>query len=306
MSRKFLDDNIEIKNTIRYIPGGLTGTSLASTSFDPGHTYSSLGTGTKYRNEGNRGPVVGSLFGNDIVNRKDFRDDFYLLPQLVTVFSAAGTTSANIAAALAADKYFVVSGVNAVSSCAAFSTGGGVTLTTTTASADQVILGPPASGTFANAFNEGFLSSNRPIFETTIATGAAVTLEKIWAGYKLTVANDFAGGTDDDQVGFEVTSTATAGTWKCYYSIAGVDTVVDTGITIVASTHYHLKIVVNESGGTTNIGATFYINDVPVANTGTNALTAAITYLPAVAVQTSTTAARAATVYVIRCSKDNL
>jgi len=90
-------------------------------------------------------------------------------------------------------------------------------------------------------------TENQVHWECGIRTSAAIDNQKIWAGLKLT--NDQLPQTDANQAYFYFATDATNGqALSTYtplyfiYSIAGADYLTNTGITVAASTNYHLKI----------------------------------------------------------------
>src|SRR3990167_2082217 len=187
-----------------------------------------------------------------------------------------------------ADPDFELLGLNAVSSTSAIAVEGGVTLTTTTGSADQVIIVPhvDASQTAWSTVTWG--TDQQTEWECFIRTPATITNMTVWAGLKLT--NTSVTATDDDQAFFRFQPSVNSGKWQAIYSIADSDTAGDSGVTVDASTNYHLKITIDSARI-----ARFYIDGVLVATS--TALTTAIDLIPYIGVQTDTTAARSLTAY---------
>ena len=158
--------------------------------------------------------------------------------------------------ARAGSKDFEVLGTNMTSALCTFSTTvAGITMTTATADADQGILVPTldTAGTKMeqsawSGVNWG--TENQVHWECSIRTSAAIDNQKIWAGLKLT--NDQLPQTDANQAYFYFATDETVGqVLSTYtplyfiYSIAGADYLTNTGITVEASTNYHLKITMD-------------------------------------------------------------
>jgi hypothetical protein len=132
------------------------------------------------------------------------------------------------------DNDFVLSGENPA---AAAGSRGNVVLTAQSSdSAYGVFIKPRTNSRFANTKWDTSLS---PVFECVITTGAqAVAGAAVQAGLMLTGAMNLT--TDADQVKFFYNDTYT--TWQVAVSNATNDYVVDTGVTVAASTTYHLVI----------------------------------------------------------------
>ena len=148
---------------------------------------------------------------------------------------------------------FEVLGTNMTSALCTFpTTVAGITMTTAGADADQGILVPTldTAGTKQeqsawSGVNWG--TENQVHWETSIRTSSAIDNQKIWAGLKLT--SDQLPETDANQAYFYFATDATNGQLLSdytplyfMYSIAGADYTTNTGITVAASTNYHLKI----------------------------------------------------------------
>tara|TARA_R110001592_G_scaffold155607_3_gene385572 strand:+ start:191 stop:1339 length:1149 start_codon:yes stop_codon:yes gene_type:complete len=125
-----------------------------------------------------------------------------------------------------------------------------MTLTTAGSDADQAILAPhlDAGATAWTGVKWG--TENYTEYEALITTSAAIDNQKIWAGLKLT--HDQLPQTDANQAYFYFSTDLTNGQnfadfTKLYFinSVGGVDYLTDTGITVTASTDYHLKIKID-------------------------------------------------------------
>lgn len=237
------------------------------------------------------------------------RDDLVAntIPDIETDVAAAMDTAAEAAyaAALAIvnqNAAFKLVGTNAATGTAAFAAGGGISLTTDTASADQMVL-VPNDGGFSPFDKVGWNTAKRPIFDNTIKTAATITLMKWWCGLRLTNQTPFDLTTDANQM-IVWYDTTVDGYLHWSLSIGGVDT---TGIltdasgnkiTVTASTFYHVQLYVDE-----NRLPYFAVNGV-LNYAGTAAMTSLTTLKPHIGVQTATTAARALTMLQVGMSKD--
>lgn len=184
-----------------------------------------------------------------------------------------------------ADPDFEILGTNAVSSCSTYDTGGGIALTTTTTTGDQVILVPHLDANQSAWGSVVFPTSKSLIWECQIKTGSAITSAIIYAGLKLTNTNTVA--TDDDQVFVRYEVAVNSGKFQVISSIAGVDTTTDSGITVVLSTAYHIRICIGSDRT-----AKVYVNGTLVYTTA--ALTST-NLIPYIGVHTLTAGARAIT-----------
>ncbi|HYE20091.1 MAG TPA: hypothetical protein VEA69_16705 [Tepidisphaeraceae bacterium] len=209
-----------------------------------------------------------------------------------------------------ANNNWEVLGTNATSALTTFADGGGITLTTAGASGDLNVIAPHLD-TAQTAWAAAKWNTNDEIsFETTVKTGASVANMKFWAGFKLT--NTSVTATDDDQAYFLFdtgnTNAVSATNIQICTSRAGTDTVVDSGVTVEASTSYHLLLQVDQHGV-----PYFFINGVLVAigngtestgvTTSTGALTANIDLIPYVGVHALAAAAKSITVRGVVCGK---
>lgn len=236
------------------------------------------------------------LVDND---RTLFVDYFSQLPILKASADLNATFSnTEVEATQKANLHWEVTGTNAVAPAA--STGGGMTLTTATSSADQVLVGGH-TGTGGNTYlsTVDWSTDDELAFYIKLKTGAAVTLCKIFAGFKLTAEPDIA--TDNEQVYFSY-DAATDTTWKFTTSDNGTDDTRDSGVTVSASTTYELyfevdsdrvaRAFINVDGG----GWTQVAQGIAALGTGHD-------LLPFFGVETSTGAARAITVRKVAFGK---
>lgn len=224
----------------------------------------------------------------------------------IAKLAAAATTSANSISKITAtvnlltsglgnqlaSKMWMLSGTNAVSSNVAISAGGGLTLTTTAAASDQMIVGP-RTGTVNAA---GVASGRYPSFECYVETGASITSTTIAAGLKLTATPVVA--TDDDQAFFRYEAGVASGYWQLVTSNAGTDTTTSTSATfpksfvmpaVAASTFYGLRFEIQQ-----NFAIKFWIQIGVLGDwnlvyqSPANAVRTGITLLPYVILQTAT------------------
>lgn len=257
-------------------------------------------------------------YGHDRTTRYGLEEYFKQRTVLATTIDWGGSdtfTQAALRLYTGGNKDFVLSGTNAVNTVSALAAGGGVTLTSTTADADQCCIFPAGA---INSVDQtawakaSFSSSKSPVFRCRITTGASIAKLVIKAGLVKTNAINFT--TDDDQVFFSYVSasasspydTAGSTSWQVNSSIAGTDaaSVVSTlypnhpYAVLAASTDYNLEIRVNAARI-----ATFYINGVLSGQAGP--LAASIDLLPQIAIQASGTApgAKAISARYLMCSR---
>jgi hypothetical protein len=273
MSRKFLDDNVELE--------AISGVPTNTSGYGPGHQLVSREAGVKYVNEGD---TLKSIWAHPLANRYELIEKFQRAPLL------------NASVGVAANLDFEILGTNAANAGSTFATGGGVTLTTTTAANDQVIIVPHLTTKQTAWTGVSWATDDAVVFETNIKTGASIALTTIWAGLKLT--NTSVVATDDDQVFVRYNSATASGIFQFITSNNNTDTTTATSITVAAATAYHIKIVIAK---TTRVPV-LYINGEKVA-TG-SALRTAINLIPYIGVQTTTTAAKSITVRGLRVSKN--
>jgi hypothetical protein len=289
MSRKFLDDNVQLKV---YLGQGLAGLSkneltridplnTYDTRYDPGHTLLNATDGTVFTNQGD---AILSIWGNKIVNRYELYDNFSLIPAKTA--DSAYTVNPN----------FEILGTNSTTALATAAAGGGVTITTAGAAADSMIILPHLATVVTAWKTVSWSTSLRPVFEVSLLTGASVANQTIWAGLKLT--NTPVTATDNDQVFVRVQDTVSGGAFTLVTSNNNVDTVTVSTIIPVAATTYHIKIKVDA-----NLIATLFINGVIAAKS--SAALRAVNLIPYVGILAgAAAAAEAVTVRGIKLSQD--
>jgi hypothetical protein len=212
------------------------------------------------------------------------------LPQLsaVTQAPAANTyTTAALLANLAADHFFEILGTNATSSDVTYNAEGGIDLGSHGASSDSTILLPHLASNQSPWTIYTWGTDQQTAWEAHIATGASIASLTLWAGLKLT--NTPTQATDNDQVFFRF-AASTDTNWQAMYSIANVDTAVDSGVAVAASTEYHLKVAIDDSRV-----ARFWVasgTNAPVLAATSTALTDATDFIPYIGVQANTAAVK--------------
>lgn len=267
MSRKYIDDHVEFRpNSISDLP------TQDNTYYDPGHMFLEPIGGKRFVNEG-ANDRNSSLFVNDQHNALILHEKLEQLPTITAVVAAK-------------NQNLLIAGTNAANTTVGFNTNGGIKLTTTTSSADQVIL----IGASTSAWGLTFTPANQVVFETQVVTDTSITAMTIWAGLKLT--NTSVVTTDNDQTFFRYQDTVGGGQWQIVDSTANVDNVQTISTSVVPAvainTPYLLQIKVGE-----DLIPRYYINMVFVGKG--NALTSAAALIAVAGVQTGTTAAKAAT-----------
>tara|TARA_R100000234_G_scaffold85122_1_gene54191 strand:- start:258 stop:1169 length:912 start_codon:yes stop_codon:yes gene_type:complete len=146
------------------------------------------------------------------------------------------------------NRSFEILGTNHTSALATYSsTVAGMTITTAGADQDRMIVAPHLDTKQGAWANTKWGTENQVHWECGIRTSSAIDNQKIWAGLKLT--NDQLPQTDANQAYFYFATDATNGqalsTYTPLYfihSVGGTDYLTNTGITVAASTNYHLKI----------------------------------------------------------------
>jgi len=242
---------------------------------------------------------TGTLSNAALRKRWAFEDNFSTKPLLEAAADLNGTfDDEEVEAVAAGNLAWTTAGTNATAP--AFSTGGGITLTTGTTSGDDTYISAHgATGGNAVLNTVDFSTSDGLALYVQIKTPASIDNLSIGAGLKLTWALD---GTDANQVYFRYQDTQSGGDWELRTSIAGTDDTIDTGIAVAASTTYELVLEVSESDRTVQGWiATDYGDFTAVGQT--SALTADIDLLPFVGVETNEAGANSVTVRKVAISK---
>lgn len=216
------------------------------------------------------------------------------------LITSAAPTRAQMLAIRKANADFAIIGTNGTTALATLADGGGVTLTTAGASADQMILVTDSvAGTTAWRTNK-WNTLDQCYYGTTITTGASIASMTFAAGLKLTMvagATGLAVTTDADGVFFRYQDTVNGGKFQAVLNIANVDTTIDTGVLVAASTNYKLELFIDSARV-----PHFFINGDECAVTA-GVLTTNIDLLPFQGVQADTAAAKAVTFRRLICSK---
>lgn len=194
----------------------------------------------------------------------------------------ADILNATEATRMIADPNFEILGTNAVSTCSVFEAEGGVTFTTTGATADQVILWPHQDASQSVWQETTWGTDQQTRWEAIIKTGSAITAQIVWAGLKLTNTPVIA--TDADQIFFRYEAGAADGKWVCVTSIGGTDTSTNS-VVVVLSTVYHFVVDIDSSRI-----ARVYLNGSLIKTTA--ALTDAVDLIPFIGIQTAADAAK--------------
>lgn len=282
MSRKFIDDHIELLSTADKLPAD------SSQAYRPGHMFRDAVSGVRYVNKGTR---ENSIFSAPGINRYRLEEAFRQTPGI-----NGDLASATEATRVPRNRDFEVVGTNMTSALVTFADGGGITLTTAGADGDQGIVTPHLDTKQTAWAATKWNTNDRVIFETTIKTGSVILSNITFAGLKLT--NDPTTATDDNQTFFRFQSTVNDGKFQAIDSNAGTDTATDTGITVALSTTYVLSIRIDSSRV-----PRYYINHVLVA-TG-SALAADVDLIPYVGVDaTGFASAKSLTVRHLAVEKD--
>ena len=275
MSRKFLDDHIQLLDKLTRLP------SSNSTAYDRGHTFRDSIDGTVYTNVGTR---EGAIYENFPANRY----------KLVETFQR--NVAANASIGVAANLDFELLGTDAASGTAALSTGGGVSLTTDSDDGDQMIIAPHLDAGQTAWTTADWNTNDRVVYEATISTVGSVADMIVWVGLKLTNASAVA--TDDNQFFVRYEDSVNSGQFQVITSRAGTDTTTNTDLAMAINSNYHIVLVIDGD----RIPHVF-INGNKYAS-GLSALTANIDLIPYIGVETDTTAAKVLRVRGCAISKD--
>lgn len=186
------------------------------------------------------------------------------------------------------DPDFEILGTNASSDDVTFYAEGGIAMQTDGADGDEVILLPHLDANQSAWTQVTWGSDQQTRWECDITTHSDITNCIIWAGLKLT--NTEVTTDDADQAFFRYENGVNSGKWQAISSIGGTDDAADSGVTVAASTRYHLVIKISATRT-----AAFYINGALVETSA--ALTTAKDFIPYIGVAADG-AAEAKTLYV--------
>lgn len=173
----------------------------------------------------------------------------------------------------------IAAGTNSTSTLATYNAEGGITLTTDTGAADQMVIGANENTKLTGWAQYTWDTDQNTRYEVVLETGASITAVQIMAGLKLTF--DPAIATDDDQAIFSY-NVAGSAFWTTTVSDGGTDVSTTSAITVAVSTVY--KLVVEFSGSGVS---RYYVNDVLI-NTAVAFPTGPYALIPFVGLETST------------------
>lgn len=174
-----------------------------------------------------------------------------------------------------ADPNFELLGTNASSDDSTFDPEGGIVVQTDGADGDEVIILPHLDANQSGWALNTWGTDQQTRWSCRITTQASIANCIIWAGLKLTNTEVLV--TDANQCFFRYEDDVIGGRWRAIYSIGGVDTAVDTGITVAADTCYELNIDIDPGRI-----ARMYIDGVLVATS--TPLTTAVDLIPYIGV----------------------
>lgn len=255
--------------------------AYGATKYPAGHLFLHVATGAHYINIGNQSY---GMFTDFWSNRYHLVEKFEQKPFLNAVFDPTSTVGAsfdqvelqalfdNLDVRASANRNWELEATTgAASSDVTFADGGGIKLASSAASAREGII-TPHTNTTQTAWAAAKWNTNDEIsFDAVIELDDAITTNAVIAGFKKT--NTFTTITDTDQTFFRYENGVNSGNWQCIDSNNGTDNAMDSGVLAVASTLYHLRIVVDG-----NRIPRYYINGVLV-KTG-NALKADVDLKP--------------------------
>jgi hypothetical protein len=207
-----------------------------------------------------------------------------------------GLPGVDATAVMLEDRWWEISGTNAVDADATYLDDHGVQLETNGGGADQVILHPSADADNRSPVREyNWGPENSTIFEAVIRTGAWANSVIFGAGWTLTHPATFVTGDDNDRIMFRAIQ-GTDTYWTAVVNIGGTDHLAVSTVPVLATTRYHLKIETDEHGR-----ATFSVNGVPFYTSPQ--CTAGAALLPHVFVEEASAAAKTIVVSKIALSR---
>ena len=225
--------------------------------------------------------ATGSIVNQPItLNTFEGMDSRYRLKWVAGVKGKPGVLGDVISATegtnVIADKEFHLVGTNVVSTVSSLNVEGGIKLTSTTGGSDQAIIAPHLDAS-QSAWAVTTWGTDKSVrWECLIKTGGSITANITWAGLKLTNTDVIA--TDANQVFFRYENGVNSGKWQAVDSIGDSDNAVDSGVTVVLSTQYHLLIIISAARI-----AKFYIDGVLVSTSA--ALTDTTDLIPYIGVR---------------------
>ena len=210
----------------------------------------------------------------------------------------------------ATNDNFEILGTNCVDSCVTANSTGGIILTTTAASADQVILTPKQMAGQSAWKSTLWSTAKRVLFEALVSTDTLITTMTFWAGVKLTNAAPWKGAAttpsaDNDQlvVWFDsayspyLVATLSINNVDTTFLLTGPGSSADK-ITVAANTAYHIEVGVDS-----NRYAYVIVNGILYVYHDILAMASITSLIPSVGVQ-SLTGARILNVRALGMSQD--
>ncbi len=184
-----------------------------------------------------------------------FHEKWDLIPRKEAVFNLGSSyAQGEVEKAVLANPNWEIAGTNSTAASASRATNGMLRLTTTTTSADSVILSPLSEATvLADGSNSGTYTSNIQAtrWDTTKEPWARFQIRPedvgtgtIWAGLKLTSVDTVA--TDNDQAYFRIDVDAEEGEWDIVTSTGGSDETAGTSIPYTAGKLYILDVYIDK------------------------------------------------------------
>lgn len=280
-------DGSAVTLMIKKVPSGTaiaSGSDCLASTFDLKGTANTKQSGSLHGTPANYTLAVGDALALDFTG---------------TLTDAAGQVTVVVKEILAStstpfgvNPNIEIVGTNVVDSCCILDASGGIKLTTTGASADQVILTPHVD-VQQSAWNTiGWNTAKQFLFEARLTIGEAITLQTVWAGVRLTNPAPFDITTDADQL-IVWYDAAVEGYLHYSLSVAGIDytgVLYDysgTAISIVAATDYVIELGVDADRYPYVI-----VNGILCLHDTAHAMTSLATLIPTIGIETNTTAAK--------------
>ena len=202
---------------------------------------------------------------------------------------------------LESDQDFIISGTNFAEGNVTHSTSGGLVLTTTDAAANQCVIFPLTATDVDTGFsNKVWDTGAESACEWGFTTDSRIDNQIIFAGLKITDLSaeySTATGTDDNQVYVDYIAGSNNNKFLVRYSYGGTDVTIDSGLTMVASTSYWVKIAFDSSkyvdvfiGNSDEPGAATHIRSRhAITADGLSSSTGILTLKPTFGIQQTTT-----------------
>lgn len=233
-------------------------------------------------------------FGSMTQGRYELFETFKRLPLL------------NASIGITANPDFEINGTGTVANAdQAFDIGGGILISTdaaTPAANENTYVTPHLDALQSAWAKAGLWGSEDEVMVETQVNLPSIALMHARFGLFEDAAqpSDLALTGSDDNAAFFLfdEDNATSGTqWLCVVNVAGVDTVVASGVTVAAATEYKLRVELDADRA-----PHFYINDRQVYQGPV--MTDAVNLVPQIAVGTDTTAIKTMAIRYLRASRD--